>query len=47
MKPVVLCVQNLWMAQNPRVWWEARTLGGAGGRICVLSPFGTQLPEAA
>ena len=45
MKLVVLCVHNLWMAQNPRAWWEARTLGAAGCRVCVVCPLGSQLPE--
>jgi glycosyltransferase involved in cell wall biosynthesis len=40
-KHVVLCVQNLSVPQDPRVWREARTLRGAGYRVSVVCPLGT------
>lgn len=38
MAGVVLCVQNLPVPQDPRVWREARTLAAAGHRVVAVSP---------
>jgi glycosyltransferase involved in cell wall biosynthesis len=39
-KHVVLCVQNLSVPQDPRVWREARTLRRAGYHVSVVCPLG-------
>ncbi len=40
MKHVVLCVQNLSVPQDPRVWREAQALRAAGYRVSVICPLG-------
>jgi glycosyltransferase involved in cell wall biosynthesis len=39
-KHVVLCVQNLSVPPDPRVWREASTLRRAGYRVSVVCPLG-------
>jgi glycosyltransferase involved in cell wall biosynthesis len=43
MARVVLCVQNMTVPRDPRVWREAVTLAEAGHQVTVLSPSGPHL----
>src|ERR1700738_1571723 len=43
MSRIVLCVQNLTVPKDPRVWREARDLAAAGHEVHVISPMGPGL----
>lgn len=43
MSRIVLCVQNLPVPKDPRVWREARDLAAAGHEVHVISPLGPGL----
>jgi glycosyltransferase involved in cell wall biosynthesis len=43
MSRIVLCVQNLSVPKDPRVWREARDLAAAGHEVHVISPIGPGL----
>ena len=46
MTRVVLCVQNMDVPDDPRVWNEATSLAGAGYDVTVVAPRSSGAPDS-